>query len=51
MIVTCRDCRYYISSEARCLLSYNGFIEIEKVKNGLAGMCKDAKPFERQDGE
>ena len=51
MKLTCHECRYYIHTEARCLLSYNGFVGIEKVKNGLAGMCKDAKPFERQVGE
>jgi hypothetical protein len=48
MTITCHQCRYYILNEARCLLFYDGFIGIEKVKNGLIGVCKDAKTFERQ---
>jgi len=51
---TCSTCRYYLAYHTQCCIEQSGnrFIEIEKVKSGLEGRCKDhKKPLAKEEIE
>ncbi len=43
----CHNCRYFVLNESKCLIHYDTALEAKQISAGLAGECRDWKPFER----